>query len=54
MKNSDKKMALNSEIRNSIGKDWRFCQCYTLSWKSKRRKTNDNEMILSVLKMLKF
>jgi hypothetical protein len=44
-------MALNSEIRNLSKRRWRFCQCYTLSWKSKRRKkTNDNEMIFECFK----
>ncbi|MFV8339364.1 DUF1905 domain-containing protein [Flavobacterium sp. LB3P21] len=51
MKNSDKKMALNSEIRNSIGKGAGDFVNVTLYLENKNEeKTNENEMIFECFK----
>lgn len=51
MKNSDKKMALNSEIRNSIGKGAGDFVNVTLYLENQNKeKTNENEMIFECFK----
>ena len=51
MKNSDKKMALNSEIRNSIGKGAGDFVNVTLFLENQNEeKTNENEMIFECFK----
>ena len=51
MKNSDKKMALNSEIRNFIGKDAGDFVNVTLFLENQNEvKTNENEMIFECFK----
>ena len=51
MKNSDKKMALNSEIRNSIGKGAGDFVNVTLFLENQNKeKTNENEMIFECFK----
>lgn len=51
MKNSDKKMALNSEIRNSIGKGAGDFVNVTLYLENQNEeKTNENEMIFECFK----
>jgi len=51
MKNSDKKMALNSEIRNSIGKSAGDYVNVTLYLENQNEgKTNENEMIFECFK----
>ena len=51
MKNSDKKMALNSEIRNSIGKGAGDFVNVTLYLENQNKeKTNKNEMIYECFK----
>ena len=51
MKNSDKKMALNSEIRNSIGKGAGDFVNVTLYLENQNKeKTNENQMIFECFK----
>mgnify|MGYP005609250031 FL=1 len=51
MKNSDKKMAINSEIRNSIGKGAGDFVNVTLFLENQNEeKTNENEMIFACFK----
>ena len=51
MKNSDKKMALNSEIRNSIGKGAGDFVNVTLYLENQNKeKTNENDMIFECFK----
>ena len=50
MKNSDKKMALNSEIRNSIGKSGGEFVNVTLYLENRNAESKNNEMIFECFK----